>query len=408
MPNNSQSRYRWYVLSLATAISLFVYAMSVSCMPVLFSEIGKDLGLSLVQIGTVWGAASATGIIVLMFAGLVGDRFGAKRALTVACFLAGIFGALRGISGSFFSLAATSVLFGLALHIIPINVIKTVSLWFHGRHMGMAQAFPPAGMGAGFMLGAMVSATVLSPWLGGWRHVLFFIGLLSVLISLLWLLTVREPSQKENTEPTSIMPLRQSLSHVAHIKVVWLIAVAMLCFVGSIDSLMGYLPLYLKSVGWIPVSADGALAALNAAGMLGAIPLLMLSDRLGLRKAVLLPGIAIIVIGTTLLSVVTGPLVWLIIVMVGLFRDMAMTMSVVMTIETKGIGPEYAGTAGGLVLAAGRVGATFFPPLGNSFAYIHPGLPFVFWAGLSVVAALCFFLAAETGSRKKHSYAIEY
>ena len=408
MPNNGHSRYRWYVLSLATSICIFVQAMSISCMPVLFSEIAEELGLSLVQIGTVWGATSAAGIIVIIFAGLIGDRFGAKRTLAVACFLAGIFGALRGVADSFVSLAVTSVLFGLAIQMIPVNVIKTVSLWFQGRRLGMAQAFPTAGMGAGFMIGAMISATILSPWLGGWRHVLFFIGLLSVLIGLLWLLTVREPNQTEANDSTSTPPLRQSLSHVIHIKAIWLIAVAMLGFSGSADSLMGYLPLYLKGIGWIPASADGALAALNAASMLAAVPLLMLSDRLGLRKAVLLPSVVISIIGIGLLSVATGAPVWLLVVMVGLFRDMTFAMCMVVTIETKGIGPEYAGTAGGLVLATARLGATFFPPLGNSFASIHPGLPFVFWAALAVLAPVCFSLVAETGSRKKRSYAIEY
>jgi MFS family permease len=408
MPNNGPSRYRWYVLSLATSMCLFVQALAISCMPVLFSEIAEELDLSLVQIGTVWGATSAAGIIVIMFAGLIGDRFGSKYTLAIACFLAGIFGALRGLADGFISLAVTSVLFGLATQIIPINVIKTVSLWFQGRHLGMAQAFPPAGMGAGFMIGAMISATVLSPWLGGWRHVLFLIGFLSVLIGLLWFLTVREPNQTEASDSTSTPPLRQSLSHTTHIKAVWLVAVAMLGFAGSADSLMGYLPLYLKGMGWIPASADGALAALNAASMLAAVPLLMLSDRLGLRKAVLLPSVAMSIIGTGLLSVVIGAPVWLLVIMVGLFRDMIFAMSMVMIIETKGIGPEYAGTAGGIILATARLGATCFAPLGNSFASIYPGLPFVFWAALAVLALVCFCFVGETGTRKKRSYAIEY
>ena len=46
------------------------------------------------------------------------------------------------------------------------------------------------------------------------------------------------------------------------------------------------------------VPADGALAAFSAGGMVGAVPLLMLSDRLGLRKVVLLPGTVIVIIGT--------------------------------------------------------------------------------------------------------------
>jgi MFS family permease len=61
----------------------------------------KELGLSLVQVGTVWGATFAAGIFVLFFAGLLSDRFGVRQTLAIACLLTGVFGALRGLSDSF-------------------------------------------------------------------------------------------------------------------------------------------------------------------------------------------------------------------------------------------------------------------------------------------------------------------
>jgi len=83
-------------------------------MPVLFSELSNELGLSIVQIGTVWGLGSVAGIFSILTAVLLADRFGAKRILTIACLLAGVFGALRGISDNFAGLTITSLLFGLA------------------------------------------------------------------------------------------------------------------------------------------------------------------------------------------------------------------------------------------------------------------------------------------------------
>jgi len=55
MTSNPQSNYRWYILTLAIATNIFAIAAPISCMPVLFKEITDDLGLSLVQVGTIWG-----------------------------------------------------------------------------------------------------------------------------------------------------------------------------------------------------------------------------------------------------------------------------------------------------------------------------------------------------------------
>jgi predicted MFS family arabinose efflux permease len=397
MIDNGSSEKSWYVLSLGAAIVMIVFGMSMSCMPVLFSEIADELGLNVVQIGAIWGFSSIAGIFSIILAGLAVDRFGAKRTLAVACLLAGVFGALRGLSDSFASLTITSLAFGFASEAAPVIVVKNTSMWFHERGLATAQGILTACVGAGLMLGTMLSATVLSPWLGGWKNVVFLYGAIAVFVGLLWFLTVPEPRQTEVLNPGSRPAPRQALSHVARIKGVWLIALAMMGFAGANKGLFGYLPLDLKNSGWTAVGADGALAALNAAGTAAAIPFALLSDRLGLRKAVLIPGLLVTVIGIGLLSIVTGSSVWLLVIMAGIFRDMVWAVVATITVETKGVGPVYAGTAVGIVHALTRVGYTFAPPAGNSLESIHPGLPFVFWAGLSVVALFVFLFVKETG-----------
>ncbi|MCP4403055.1 MAG: hypothetical protein GY801_37835, partial [bacterium] len=52
---NRKTIYRWYILTLAALTHTVAAAMPVMCMPVLFKEISEDLGLSLVQIGSIWG-----------------------------------------------------------------------------------------------------------------------------------------------------------------------------------------------------------------------------------------------------------------------------------------------------------------------------------------------------------------
>jgi len=129
----NDSTYRLYLLVLCALTHTFAAAMPFSCMPVLFAEMSEDLGLSLVQVGTVWGIVSLAGVFVALIGGLLGDRFGVKLVLSLACLLVGITGALRGLSVDFISLAATVFLCGLTRWIIPTNVHKTVGIWFRGQ-----------------------------------------------------------------------------------------------------------------------------------------------------------------------------------------------------------------------------------------------------------------------------------
>jgi MFS family permease len=180
------SNFKWYMLALLTATGTFVSAIPFSCMPVLFKEISEDLGLSLVQIGTIWGTASLAGVFVSLIAGVLSDRFGLKFFLSVSCILVGVTGALRGLSNSFLTLMVTVFINGIVRLMIPISVTKTVGMWFKGNNLGMAMGIAAMGMGLGLMLGPMISATILSPLLGGWRSVLYLYGAISVIVGILW------------------------------------------------------------------------------------------------------------------------------------------------------------------------------------------------------------------------------
>ena len=55
MENNRSNKYRWYILFLGILSHIFGVAIPYLGVPVLFSEISEDLGLSLVQLGGVLG-----------------------------------------------------------------------------------------------------------------------------------------------------------------------------------------------------------------------------------------------------------------------------------------------------------------------------------------------------------------
>jgi cyanate permease len=275
-------------------------------------------------------------------------------------------------------------------------VVKTVGVWFLGRHLGLANGITAAGMAIGFMAGSMLSATLLSPLLGGWRWVLLLYGTLSALMSVLWFFTVREPGQvASGGSSTERLSFGQTLLRVVRLKSVWLLGLALAGHASCINSMLGYLPLYLRERGWPVAGADGTVAAFHGLSMLGTIPLAIISDRLKSRKIVLIPVALITAASVALLSAAHDQAVWLFVILAGLFRDGFVAILLSMVIEVKAVGADYAGTATALVLAVSRLVSFLGPPLGNSLAGFHLGLPFVFWGALALVTPISLYLIKE-------------
>jgi MFS family permease len=370
-------------------------------MPVLFKEISEELSLNLVQIGTVWGIAPLGSVVFLFVGGMLCDRFGVRRTMGVACLLAGAAGFMRGLSTGFASLVAFSFLFGIVASIIPVGVMKACRIWFTSRQLGFATGVIVTGGGIGAAIGSMVSATILSPSLGGWRRVMFLYGAISVALGIIWLLTIRETKDARTAEYKNAVPARQAILHVLPIKAVWLIGFNLCAYVGGMKAIMGYLPFYLREIGWSAVSADGALTVFTLMTVIGAIPLTLLSDKLGRRKAVLFPAILIAIFCSALLPIMSDIFLWGVFVMLGVFHQVYIALTNTMVLEIEEVGVAHAGMALGLALTLQRIGAFIASPIGNSLAVIHLGMPFVFWAILFVCGALILIFVKETGWKVK-------
>lgn len=401
MISNNSSKYKWYILALAALVNALVVSMPFMSMSVLFDEISHDLNLSLVQIGIIWGVYPFGGVLFSLIGGMLGDRFGAKLMIIVTCLLAGITGATRGMSGSFVTLTATTFLFGMATAITPTVITKAMGTWFSGRQLAFAQSVLASSMAFGFTLGMSLSATVFSPLLGGWRNVMFVYGAVAVVLGIFWLLTRSRPGTAEtysaNLETVSF---RRAISHVVSVKSVWLLMIVLMGHASCVQGTLGYLPSYLRDLGWTAASADTTAASFHITSLVATIPLVLLSNRLASRKFVLYTGLITLTLGVSLLSFVNGPLVLISVIIAGLFRDAFMAITVTTLLETEEVRATYAGTGLGLMLTFSRVGVVLSPPIGNSLARFGPGIPFLFWSFLGLVALVTARFLKETAKKR--------
>jgi MFS family permease len=391
---------RWIVLGLGTVTELLVIGLPSMCMPVLFKEISDELNLSLVQIGTVWGLFPFAGLITGLLGGLMSDRIGVKKFLVIGCIIAGMTGALRGLSSDFISFAITSFLSSVLITAIPVCVHKLVNIWFSGKQRGLAQGVVGVGLAIGTTTGAMISASIMSPLLGGWRNVLFLYGVIAVLVGILWLVLKGQPHQEKAAGTTSIS-IGRALASVARIKGIWILGLILLGYAGCYQGMAGYLPLFLRNSGWSPASADAVFSAYNIAGAVGALLLTTLSDRIGTRRGIVGSILVLTAICVGLLSVVQGAAIWILVILVGFCREAFLALMWTMNFELKEVEVHNAGTAQGLQNSISRPGSIISPPLGNSLAVIGPGTPFIFWSAFAVFAL--FILLFEKKFNRKCS-----
>ncbi|MFP4641844.1 MAG: CynX/NimT family MFS transporter [Dehalococcoidia bacterium] len=394
---------KWYLAALVAASAACIVAIPMMAMPPLFDEISRDLGLSKLEIGTIWGMVQLPGVLIAMLAGSLADRKGVGKLLPPFCVLAGVVGALRGLSVDFATLTLTVFLFGFMSATIPMNLQKTIAVYFSGKSLGTANGIMATGMAFGFILASMLSATVLSPVLGGWERVLFLYGALSVPIAGLWYLAEKKYGLTSSTRSTGQWSMRSTLVEIIKTKNVWMMALVLVFYTGCINSVLGYIPMYLRDSGWPGVAADGALATFHAVSMMMAIPLSSLSGRFGSRKVLLVPVLIATVVGVGVLSVTTSWVVWLLVIIVGVGRDAFMATSQSVTMELDEVGAAYTGTAMGFIMTWQRFGRAGGSPAGTSLSPIGLGAPFMLWAAFAAAAFVALLFVREGGRSRAPS-----
>ena len=388
-----KDNYKWYILTLSILTNMFVVAIPAMGMSVLAKEISEELSLNLVQVGIVWGVGSVPAILTSLLGGAVGDKVGPKRVLIVSSLLSGLLGAARGLAVDFLSLTIIVIVLGALIPFVAINCLKTVGQWFPAYQLGLANGLISMGMALGFLLGALLSATTFSPLLGGWRNVLIVYGFAGAVLSIPWFFTRTLPSQSQVIRPD--ISMRAAALHVLQLKNIWLLGFTLFGVGGCIQGLLGYLPIYLRNIGWEAIRADGALSAFHTVSMIFVLPVAIWSDRLSSRKRLLMAAALMVAVGAGLLGFASGVWIWVAVLMAGFVRDAFMAIYITMVIETDGVGSLYAGTATGLTMAISGIGNFIAPPLGNSLAVWWPGAPFLFWSGLSVLGMVCLALVKK-------------
>ena len=243
-----------------TLVFIFPIGIIYTVMPVLFSSIGREIDLTLTQVGFIWGAFPLGFALFSLVGGLLGDRFGYRKVIGLGCLIIALTNAFRAISGDFVTLAISMLLCGISLGLVMPILPKVAGIFFPQKQLGMAIGVSNSGFSVGGIIATALSVTLFLPLVGSWRNVLFLYSVICVIVCITWFMAVKESKSSQPNTPTDSnvesVSFRQSLGVVLRVKDIWLLAIATFGLFGSYLAMMGYLPTYLENIGILKSTGD--------------------------------------------------------------------------------------------------------------------------------------------------------
>ena len=206
------SRVRYRVLRLAFFLAIVTYLDRV-CIYIATPFIMQDLGLTLVQMSTVFGAFTLAYSLFEVPSGWLGDVIGPRRVLTRIVLWWSAFTMLTGAAQGLRSLVAIRFLFGAGEAGAFPNAVRSFSQWFPARERGMANGVLFLGSRLGGAITAPIAIVLIRQW--GWRVSFVVFGAIGLVWAVAWYRSYRDrPADHPEVDSAEIAWIEQDGARV--------------------------------------------------------------------------------------------------------------------------------------------------------------------------------------------------
>jgi MFS family permease len=159
------AHYGWYIVGMATTLQLTTNFVS-QAFAILLVVMQDSFGWSLTAIVLAYSLRSIIGAVLAPAAGVLGDRYGAKRVMVfgAVCFVGGLL-LLSTINQIWQLFLYYSIVLGIAQALFRVNIPTTVAAWFKtklGVAVGIQQS--AGGMGASVLAPGLAILLTQTDW----------------------------------------------------------------------------------------------------------------------------------------------------------------------------------------------------------------------------------------------------
>jgi len=255
--------------------------------------IGKELGLSYVEIGTILTCQSVAGAIFNVPGGIIVDALGSRKGFLLAAslFWVGFPYLLMGMSHVYWLLCVCAALVGMGNNFWHPTAIPMIASRFPERK-GLAVSIHAMGGNMGDALAPLAAGALLS--FLAWRQVVVINVIPGILMSALILLYLKR-AQRPSDGASALRNERRggrgflnALLSLGSNRVLLMLGLSGAFRAMTQSALMTFLPLFLAGqLGYKPAWIGACMFGLQTAGFIAAPVAGHLSDQMGRRRVVM-------------------------------------------------------------------------------------------------------------------------
>ncbi|HMA73735.1 MAG TPA: MFS transporter [Xanthobacteraceae bacterium] len=369
--------------------------------------IGKELGLSFSQIGSILTCQFTAGALSNLPGGMVVDAIGRKGLLmAVALSWIGLPYLVMGFSYSYWMLLVCATMVGIGNNLWHPTAIPLLAQ-NHPERRGLVVSIHAMGGNLGDAIAPLVVGAMLTVF--SWRDVVVMNVVPGVVASILLLLSLGWIDNGSDVRPERPSAKRglTVLDALAGVRILFANRTVLMLSLGSAVrsmtamTLLTFLPVFLSSeLGYPPAWVGGSLFALQAAGFAAAPISGHLSDRMGRRSIIMTSMVMSAVVLLFMAFAGRSPAFVLFVAFLGffLFAIRAVLQAWLLDATPRNLG----GTSVGILFGAQAVGAAIGPLIGGLIAD-HYGIiaTFYYLAATIVVANMFIFFTPLTPAASK-------
>ena len=279
--------YRWVVLAVFTLVNVTIQTLWIGYAPIT-GPAADYYGVDDVQIGLFAMSFMIAFIPLSLPASWLIDTRGFRFAVTLGSVVMGICGILRGLAGDSYPLAMAATVGIAASQPLLLNSwTKMPALWFAPAHRATAVGVVTVGNLVGTAVGMVASPLLIQSMTIG--EVQLAYGVAAAVSAVLFVALAGEhpptPACPAGDEPRALV--LDGLTHALRIRAFWFVLAIAFVGLGVFNGITTWVEAIIRPRGFTPSDAGTLGAVLLVGGLLGAVGLPALSDRLRKRGAFL-------------------------------------------------------------------------------------------------------------------------
>ena len=350
--------YRWVVLGVFMLINLAIQILWI-CFAPITGPAAQFYGVSDLQIGFLAMSFMIVYVPLSIPISWIVDTMGYRKSVSIGAVIMAVFALLRGVFAANYTMVVIATL-GLAVsQPFMMNSISTVAAkWFPIKERATASGLVIVASFLGIAIGQVLSPTLFIKY--GIATMLLIYGVVAAVTALIFIIFTREapptPPCPPGQETRALM--LDGLRRMLKMKDIWILMALFLVGMGVFNGISTWIESIVRPRGFTISQAGNLGGALLIGGIVGAIIIPVLSDRLRKRKVFLLVGIALSI--PWLVGVIFTGSYWLMMGSMFLLGFFLMSLAPVgyqYAAEITHPAPE--GTSNGLLNLAGQASVVF-------------------------------------------------